>query len=90
MRFLRTLSENNDRTVERSREGKEPEGEEVVGERVVGGGEGTTADEDGVAEGSGAERGRRRPGTAWRRRRDRRLTLTRRFKICLRIKRSRR
>ena len=57
MRFLRIMSENDDRTEERSREGKEPEEEEVVGEEVVGGGEGTTADEDGVAEGVGGGEG---------------------------------
>ena len=60
MRFLRIMSENDDRTEERSREGPEPEEVEVVGEGVVGAdedaveegigeGEGTAAAEDGVA-----------------------------------------
>ena len=50
MCFLRIMNENVNRTEERSRKGKGPEEEEVVGEEVVGGGEGTTADGDGVAE----------------------------------------
>ena len=81
MRFLRIMSENNDRTEERSRERKEPEGEEVVGKEIVGGGEGTTADEDGVAGGSGTGNGRRRPRMAWRRRWGRRRTYTRKLTI---------
>ena len=53
VRFLRIMSANDHRTEGGSWEGKEPEEEEVVGEEVVGGGEDTTADEDGVAEGAG-------------------------------------
>ena len=60
MRFLRIMSEYDDRTEERSRKGKEPEEVEVAGEEVVGAdedgaeewtgeGEGTAATEDGVA-----------------------------------------
>ena len=51
MRFLRIMSENDDRTEERSRGGAEPEEVEVVGEEVVG------ADEDGVEEGIGEGEG---------------------------------
>ena len=36
MRFLRIMSENDDRTEESSREGKKPEEVEVAGEEVVG------------------------------------------------------
>ena len=57
MRFLRIMNENDDRTDERPREGKEPAEEGVVEEEVVGGGEGTTADDDGVAEGVGGGEG---------------------------------
>ena len=53
VRFLRIMSVNDDRTEERSWEGRESEEEEVFGAEAVGGGEGTTADEDGVAAGVG-------------------------------------
>ena len=94
--FLRPMSSNEDPAARRDQEVKETE-EVGVGERsaeggeheAVGGGDGTTTDVAGVMEGIGGGEEAAAAEDGVGRRWDRRLTLTRRLLVCLRIKHSR-